>query len=531
MFGVRIPTTSNTTAGSKDVDEEQLTDAYKDISDESLIKARETFFFNDTPLFEPVKRENIIGLDYAFAELERYIIILKKFSQLQNDQVRRDLESGVLFVGPPGCGKTYTAQYLATATEARFIDIQKFPTRTRGKLTPDDIRHLFELARKYVASEKRPVILFWDEFDAYVSGSSDETKLVVARIKSEISGAQGRTVGIFIVATTNNIFAIPSALLRRGRIGGKIEFWYPSRAAQKALLKHFAAQYGVDKLDYQSLSCLIPNATSPIDIEMMVSDAWQSALIRSLKTNGKPKVSQQDIANVLLRRLQGPPHEIQLPETAVKRQALELSASAIVARTLDVPMQLIAVATTGYFKPVIVSEAEDDSGPLELTFLEATIAVALTNMATEEVFAYATTASRTSAREQATRQAYELLEVHALRNKYRDSTDEAEKPDKLMSLIQLARLRDNNKLPAILGANDEHITKFNEIEHLLNRQLEIARAIVKDYKDVISATAEELIRRGHLTQTDIDAVLDPNYIVPEPKKPAHDHKLGFRNNP
>src|SRR3989338_8573679 len=456
MFGVRIPTTSNTTAGSKDVDEEQLTDAYKDISDESLIKARETFFFNDTPLFEPVKRENIIGLDYAFAELERYIIILKKFSQLQNEQVKLDLESGVLFVGPPGCGKTYTAQYLATATEARFIDIQKFPTRTRGKLTPDDIRHLFELARKYVASEKRPVILFWDEFDAYVSGSSDETKLVVARIKSEISGAQGRTVGIFIVATTNNIFAIPSALLRRGRIGGKIEFWYPSRAAQKALLKHFAAQYGVDKLDYQSLSCLIPNATSPIDIEMMVSDAWQSALIRSLKTNGKPKVSQQDIANVLLRRLQGPPHEIQLPETAVKRKALELSASAIVARMLD---------------------------------------------------------------------------VHALRNKYRDSTDEAEKPDKLMSLIQLARLRDNNKLPAILGANDEHITKFNEIEHLLNRQLEIARAIVKDYKDVISATAEELIRRGHLTQTDIDAVLDPNYIVPEPKKPAHDHKLGFRNNP
>ena len=79
-----------------------------------------------------------------------------------------DVLNGVLFYGPPGCGKTYIARALASRLNYTFYDVapsdlaSPYVHGTQGKIG--------ELFGK--ATEAAPSLIFFDELDAQIPNRS-----------------------------------------------------------------------------------------------------------------------------------------------------------------------------------------------------------------------------------------------------------------------------------------------------------------------------------------------------------------------
>ena len=112
---------------------------------------------------------------------------------------------GVLFYGPPGCGKTLLAKAIATECGANFISVKgpELLTMWFGE-SEANIRMLFERARAAA-----PCVLFFDELDsiARARGSSsskggESADRVINQILTEIDGI-GENKMVFIIGATN----------------------------------------------------------------------------------------------------------------------------------------------------------------------------------------------------------------------------------------------------------------------------------------------------------------------------------------
>ncbi len=510
----------------------EIPTGFENFSDEDLLKARAEFFQKADVGVGPVSREDVIGLDYALCELDRYVTVLEHFSDINEDSLGMELECGVLLYGPPGTGKTFSARYLASLSSARFIDVQYFPSRSRGKFLAQDIEQLFGFARAYVAEEKKPVILFWDEFDAYVVGESEELRTTVARLQSELSGIKGKARGVFVVATTNRPSVIPGTLLRKGRIGARIDYTYPSRKTKRKLLEHFVSRHPHGNIDYDSLVLMLKQEMTPIDIETAVNESWQESYLRSKnseKKNSKPSLLQQDIITVLLKRLRGPSKDIVLSPEILQRQKRELSGSALVARTLTIPVQLIAITRVGYESPHVISEISD-SASMELRTLSDLIAYTLAPIAIAEIFEYEPNAHHTSIRAEATRRAETLLETHGLPTSWsRKRAKKIGREGQLLVISALTEIRSNNKIPTTMGITQDHLVDFSDIETLLVENLEKAKRILEKYYEAgaIDSFGDDLLEQGHFTQNEIDFYVEKSFA--ESVTPAETiHRMGFQ---
>jgi len=139
---------------------------------------------------------------------------------------------GVLFYGPPGCGKTLMAKAIANECGANFISV-KGPELLNAWFggSEANVRDLFDKAR--AAS---PCILFFDEMDSLVrargggagGGSSDTSDRVINQMLSEIDGiGSGKT--LFIIGATNRPDILDPGIMRPGRLDQLIYIPLPDR--------------------------------------------------------------------------------------------------------------------------------------------------------------------------------------------------------------------------------------------------------------------------------------------------------------
>src|SRR2546430_6474999 len=169
---------------------------------------------------------------------------------------------GVLLYGPPGCGKTLIAKAVANSIAKKL-----------GHLTGKDIRSFFlhvkgpELLNKYVGESERqvreefkkakekaddgyPVIVFFDEMDALFrtrgSGiSSDIESTIVPQFLSEIDGMESLR-NVIVIGASNRQDLIDPAVLRAGRLDGKIKISRPDATAARDIF----SKYGVPDLPF-----------------------------------------------------------------------------------------------------------------------------------------------------------------------------------------------------------------------------------------------------------------------------------------
>merc|ERR1719197_1175974 len=164
---------------------------------------------------------------------------------------------GVLFYGPPGCGKTLMAKAVANECQANFISV-KGPEQTTifTGTSLDNVRDVFEKAR-----QAAPCVLFFDELDSIAQqrggsqgdggGAADR---VMNQLLTEMDG-MGSKKNVFIIGATNRPDIIDTALMRPGRLDQLIYIPMPDYESRLSILRSVLRKTPVSKdVDLQYLA-------------------------------------------------------------------------------------------------------------------------------------------------------------------------------------------------------------------------------------------------------------------------------------
>lgn len=297
--------------------------------------------------FKETHKDEIIGINNVLVEIDQLIFWLQNSQEFGTYKAR--LEPGVLFEGNPGTGKTLVSRYIATESNALFINIRDF-AHNGAMFKDSDIRDLFRRARETYAETGKPILLFWDEFETGAkerSNASPEQAAAVSQLTAELDGVHGKNEGVLLIGCTNYMWGIDRALRRSGRMGFQIEFSSPDRAGKKKLLEHYVGKYATKgKIDMETISYFIGENATAASIEESCMEAWRVAVAKKIKsgTRTKPKLSQDDLIEVFLKRLVGPPTAfIDLPKEDRAKVAVHEIGHAIMALVFDIPLRLVTV--------------------------------------------------------------------------------------------------------------------------------------------------------------------------------------------
>jgi transitional endoplasmic reticulum ATPase len=145
---------------------------------------------------------------------------------------------GVLFYGPPGCGKTLLAKAIASQASANFISIKgpELLTMWVGE-SESNVRAVFDKARSAA-----PCVLFFDEIDSIASargmnqGDSGVGDRVLNQLLTEMDGMNPKK-NVFIIAATNLPDKLDKALIRPGRLDKIVYIPPPDKESRVSVLK------------------------------------------------------------------------------------------------------------------------------------------------------------------------------------------------------------------------------------------------------------------------------------------------------
>jgi len=192
---------------------------------------------------------------------------------------------GVLFFGPPGCGKTMMAKAVATESTANFISIKgpELLTMWFGE-SEANVRDVFDKARGAA-----PCILFFDELDsiAKARGSSlgdagGAGDRVMNQLLTEMDGVTAQKM-VFFIGATNRPDILDPAMLRPGRLDSLLYIGLPDFEARIATFKACLRKSPVDPaIDYEYLADKTENF-SGADISGICSAAAKAAIRRAIE--------------------------------------------------------------------------------------------------------------------------------------------------------------------------------------------------------------------------------------------------------
>jgi len=192
--------------------------------------------WEDVGGLEDVKRELHETVQYPVEHADKYV----KFGMSPS--------KGVLFYGPPGCGKTLLAKAIANECGANFISIKgpELLTQWFGE-SEANVRELFDKAR--AAS---PCILMFDEMDSIAkkrgsggAGGSEAGDRVINQILTEIDGVGARK-NVFVIGATNRPDILDPAVIRPGRLDQLIYIPLPDLASRLAIFRAALRKAPVD---------------------------------------------------------------------------------------------------------------------------------------------------------------------------------------------------------------------------------------------------------------------------------------------
>ena len=127
---------------------------------------------------------------------------------------------GILFFGPPGCGKTLLAAAIATEINAAFycVDAASIMSKWLGE-SERNVAQLFQNARA-ASDNGQPAIIFLDEIDSLVGIRSEEVGGEIRtrnQFLKEMDSVvdKSRSLHVYIVGATNKPWALDEPFIRR----------------------------------------------------------------------------------------------------------------------------------------------------------------------------------------------------------------------------------------------------------------------------------------------------------------------------
>jgi cell division protease FtsH len=244
---------------------------------------------------------DVAGLEEAKTEVMEIVDFLKnpkKYTDLGGK-----IPKGALLVGPPGTGKTLLAKAVAGEAQVPFFSLSgsDFVEMFVG-VGASRVRDLFKQAK-----EKAPCIIFIDEIDAIgrargknsIMGGNDERENTLNQLLVEMDGF-GTNVGVIILAATNRLDVLDSALLRPGRFDRQISIDKPDLIGREHIFNvHLKPLRLAEEVDAKKLSAQTPGFAGA-EIANVCNEA---ALIAARKN--KRAIDMQDFQDAIDRVIGG----------------------------------------------------------------------------------------------------------------------------------------------------------------------------------------------------------------------------------
>ncbi len=245
--------------------------------------------------------KDVAGQAGAKQEVQEIVEFLKnpaKYTDLGGK-----IPKGALLVGPPGTGKTLLAKAVAGEAGVPFFSMSgsDFVEMFVG-VGASRVRDVFHQAK-----QKAPCIIFIDEIDAVgrarsknpAMGGNDERENTLNALLTEMDGF-GTNSGVIVLAATNRVDMLDSALLRAGRFDREIHVDLPDLTERKEIFKVHLKPIKIDNtVDIDFLARQTPGF-SGADIANVCNEA---ALIAA--RHNAEKVEKQDFLDAVDRIIGG----------------------------------------------------------------------------------------------------------------------------------------------------------------------------------------------------------------------------------
>ena len=252
------------------------------------------------------------GAKQEVQEIVEFLKNPKKYTDLGGK-----IPKGALLVGPPGTGKTLLAKAVAGEAGVPFFSMSgsDFVEMFVG-VGASRVRDAFQQAKT-----KAPCIIFIDEIDAVgrarsknpAMGGNDERENTLNALLTEMDGF-GTNSGVIVLAATNRVDMLDSALLRAGRFDREIHVDLPDLTERKEIFQVHLKPIKVDKeLDIDFLARQTPGF-SGADIANVCNEAALIAARRNAEN-----VTKQDFLDAVDRIIGGLEKKTKVMTAAEKR--------------------------------------------------------------------------------------------------------------------------------------------------------------------------------------------------------------------
>ena len=217
--------------------------------------------------------EDVAGCDEAKMELTEVVDFLK--SPEKYKELGAKIPKGVLLEGNPGTGKTLLARAVAGEAGVSFISASgsEFIEMYVG-VGASRVRKLFSKAQKLA-----PCVVFIDEIDAVgrqrgagIAGGNDEREQTLNQILTNMDGFTADE-GVIVMAATNRVDILDSALIRPGRFDRKVKVPLPSLEGRKRIFQvHIKNKKMAEDVDMDMVAS-ITTGFSGADLANMANEA------------------------------------------------------------------------------------------------------------------------------------------------------------------------------------------------------------------------------------------------------------------
>lgn len=240
-----------------------------------------------------VKWEDIGGLEEVKKNLQEMILYpidhpdkFQKFGMQPS--------KGVLFYGPPGCGKTLLAKAVANECSANFISVKgpELLTMWFGE-SESNVRDVFEKARSAA-----PCVLFFDELDSIgvsrgssmgdAGGAGDR---VINQLLTEMDGV-GVRKNVFFIGATNRPEILDEALMRPGRLDQLIYIPLPDQPSRLGVLKANLRKTPIAKEVDLDFVAKLTEGFSGADLTELCQRACKAAIRDAIEADARRKAAE-----------------------------------------------------------------------------------------------------------------------------------------------------------------------------------------------------------------------------------------------
>ena len=432
--------------------------------------------------------KDVAGQAGAKQEVQEIVEFLKnpaKYTDLGGK-----IPKGALLVGPPGTGKTLLAKAVAGEAGVPFFSMSgsDFVEMFVG-VGASRVRDVFQQAKA-----KAPCIIFIDEIDAVgrarsknpSMGGNDERENTLNALLTEMDGF-GTNSGVIVLAATNRVDMLDSALLRAGRFDREIHVDLPDLTERKEIFQVHLKPIKVDKsLDIDFLARQTPGF-SGADIANVCNEAALIAARHNAQT-----VTKQDFLDAVDRIIRGLEKKTKVMTAAEKRSiALHEAGHATVSWFCEFanPLVKVSIVPRGQALGAAWYLPEERQITTKEQMLDEMCAL-LGGRAAEELFTGHISTGAMNDLERATKSAFGMIVYAGM-------------SDRLPNICYY-----NNQEYQFQRPYSETTAKMidDEVLKMINEQYERAKQLLTEHKEGHNKLAELLISREVIFAEDVERI-------------------------